>query len=41
MWHHGFPCGVGHVLSHHVVDDQGAPVDDGILDSGVTEVDDS
>ena len=39
MRDHSLSCGVGHVLAHHVVDDQGTPVDDGILDCGVTQVD--
>ena len=39
MRNRSFSCGMGHVLAHHVVDDQGAPVDDGILDCGVTQVD--
>jgi len=34
-----FSCGMGHVLAHHVVDDEGTPVDDGVLDCGVTQVD--
>lgn len=39
MGHGSLAGGVRHVLPHHVVDDQGAPVDDGVLDSGVTQVD--
>ncbi len=39
MRDHSLSCCVGHVLAHHVVDDQGAPVDDGVLDCGVTQVD--
>ena len=39
MRNRSLSCGVGHVLAHHVVNDQGTPEDDGVLDGGVTQVD--
>ncbi|KAA6422270.1 MAG: hypothetical protein FRX49_07740 [Trebouxia sp. A1-2] len=39
MRDHSLSCGMRHVLAHHVVDDQGTPVDDGVFDCGVTQVD--